>query len=71
MRLLHNPLFKRQADTTSPARHQQDLLQILGDSARVPDLPQRVALAIEAYIAELPTEKQSSAWQELPYLVQF
>ncbi len=54
----------------APARGQGDLFTIL-TQANTPALPERIALAIEHYIAGLTPEKQSAARQELPYLVQF
>jgi hypothetical protein len=34
-------------------------------------LSQKLKLAIELHIAQLPEDQQPQAWQQLPFLVQF
>lgn len=52
-------------------RDPHDLINSLSDPSANLELSDKIAYAIEHYIANLPLEKQAHARQELPYLVQF
>ncbi len=53
-----------------PTRSQKELFDLLVQDTSLP-YHKQVALAIEDMIAKLPEEQQSSARQQLPYMVQF